>query len=473
MRIAFVSPNREILPDAVVPIGLLYVMASTPKRHAMELWDLCFEADPLGVLGRRLRQFRPDVVAVGMRNIQNNDYTGCEDTLRYYADVIGTIRSHSPATLVLGGGGFSVIPQGLMRRLRPDFGISGEGERAFVALLQALEIGGRDFAGIANLHYFDNDELVCTPASTGYQDLDDIAWPDRGLIDGRYLEHFGVESIQTKRGCPLRCDYCTYPLIEGRSIRQRNPVRVVDELFEAVARHPRVAHFFIVDSVFNLPPHHAKAMCREMIHRGFSVPWTCYANPLGFDRELADLMAEAGCAGVEVGSDSGSDAILDRLKKGFHVDQIRQLHELCAAAGVPDCHTFILGTADETLADVNRTLDFCRELDPFAAIMMIWTDDSEAVDPALAASRQAFRHEIVALLRKKEEEFPRWIIPALGTNFDPRLFGFLRRRGFRGPLWQHITLIGSDERSERLKRNIGALPETYFSPWRAGPQGAG
>ena len=470
MKIAFVSPNRELLPDAVVPIGLLYVMASTPAHHETELWDLCFESDPVAALAERLEIFAPDVVAVSMRNIQNNDYTGCHDTLRYYRTITETVRRRARARLVFGGGGFSVMPRGLMELLRPDFGIAGEGERSFARLLDALE-GRGALREIGNLHFFDGDRLVSNPADPLYQVLDELPLPERRRVDGRYYAHFGIDSVQTKRGCPLRCDYCTYPLIEGRSIRQRDPARVVDELFAALAAQPGIRHFFVVDSVFNLPPRHAKAVCREMIARGFRTPWTCYANPLGFDRELAELMAAAGCAGVEIGSDSGSNEVLDRLRKGFHVDQIRAIHDLCTAAGIPDCHTFILGTMGESLADVRGTLDFCRDLDPYAAILMIWTDDYEALDPGLAAARRVFRDQIVALLRAKEEEFPRWIIPPLGTNFDPRLFAFLRRRGYHGPLWQHIGLVDGAPRSERLRRTTALLPQEFFVPWRPAARG--
>jgi len=467
MKIAFVSANQEKLPDAVPPIGILYVMASTPAHHTTELWDLCFEREPLAYLASRLREFCPDVVAVGMRNIQNSDCSGYGDTLAYFGRVVETIRAESLAFVVLGGGGFSVMPQVLMKRLRPDFGISGEGERPFAQLIGQFEAGTHDFHAIGNLHCFEGAELVSIPPSGTFQDLDEVPRPDRRLVDRRYYTDFGIDSIQTKRGCPLTCDYCTYPTIEGRVVRERAPVRVVDELFAALEQQPDIEHFFLVDSVFNLPPRHAKAMCREMVKRGFDVPWTCYANPLGFDRELAELMTEASCAGAEIGADSGCDDILDRLRKGFRTDKIIRMHEHCDAAGLRDCHTFILGTPGETLEHVNRTLDFCRELDPFAAIMMIWTDDYEALDPGLAAERRAFREQIKDLLREKEEDFPRWIMPALGTNFDVRLLRFLRRRGLAGPLWQHIKLVGYDERSKRLKRTVQSLPETYFSPGKS------
>jgi len=339
------------------------------------------------------------------------------------------------------------MPEGLMKRLKPDFGISGEGERTFAQLVRHLEMGAHDFRTVENLHRFDGGVLVSNPPTGVFLNLDELPRPDRSLVDKRYYTEFGIDSIQTKRGCPLRCDYCTYPTIEGRVTRQRTPANVVDELFVALEQRPEIEHFFFVDSVFNLPPRHAKAVCREMIRRRFDVPWTCYGTPAVFDGELAELMKEASCAGVEIGADSGCDDILERLVKGFRTDRIMRMHENCSAIGLPDCHSFILGTPSETLDHVNRTLDFCKELDPFAAIMMIWTDDYEALDPGLAARRRSFREAITELLRERRKDFPRWIMPSLGINFDERLFRFLRRRGLSGPLWQHIKLARSDERS--------------------------
>ncbi len=95
MRIAFVSGNREKLPDAVIPIGLLSVMANTPDRHESRLIDLCFERYPMVALREELAAFEPDLVALGMRNIQNADYKGSADTLAYYKELSGAVREVS------------------------------------------------------------------------------------------------------------------------------------------------------------------------------------------------------------------------------------------------------------------------------------------------------------------------------------------------------------------------------------------
>ena len=438
MKVAFVSANRETMPDAVVPLGLLYVMANAPEHCDCELWDLCFEPEPLSCLALRLQEFRPDVVAVAIRNIQVSDYTDASPNLAYYGSLMETIREHSRAPLVVGGPGFSVLPGPLMEHLKPDFGICGEGERGFAQLVEQLKTGENDYGEIENLYFFADGQLQSVPSSEAFQDLNQLTPPDRARADQRYYDEYRIESIQTKRGCVSKCNYCTYPLIEGRRIRLRDPNSVVAELLEALEVHPSIAHVFVVDAAFNLPREHASAVCRAMTRSDFATPWTCYASPLVFNAELADLMVAAGCAGLEIGSDSGSDEVLGQLAKGFGTAEILEMHDICQAAGLPDCHSFMLGTPGESLEHVARTLDFVEELDPFAAIFTIWVDDSESLDTALANSRRAFRDQIEDLVRSRVKPFTHWSVPPLGIRFNSRLFRVLRKNGFTGPLWRHI-----------------------------------
>ncbi len=440
MKIAFVSANRESLPDAVIPLGLLYVMGSCPPHHDRMLWDLCFEDDPVQALRQRLLETSPDVVAFGLRNIQNNDYSGIATNVAYYRSLIETVRSASDAVIILGGAGFSVMPAELVRTLRPDFGIQGEGEASFPHLIAALERGEREPRDIPGLLTLRGERLISTPPDGTFLDLDTLAVPDRSQLDPRYAQRFGIDSVQTRRGCSMGCVYCTYPLIEGRRLRLRDPERIADEVLSLPRVSPGMRHFFIVDAQFNLPPAHAKAVCRALIARGNTLPWTCYANPIGFDAELASLLVEAGCVGMEIGADSGCDEVLKLLGRGFDTRAIRRIHALSRGAGLKDCHTFMLGTPHETLDDVLRSLDFIADLDPFAAILMLWTDDAEALDSDYAGRRRALREQICALLPEHPARSPRWVIPSLGVQFNPRLFAALRRHGRSGPLWQHIHL---------------------------------
>jgi radical SAM superfamily enzyme YgiQ (UPF0313 family) len=377
-----------------------------------------------------------------MRNIQSSDYSGKSNQIAYYRRLVEVARSAARAPIAVGGSGFSVMPRALMAELRPDFGIAGEAERSFPLLVEALAAKAPELASIGNLHWFDDASLRANPADAHFLDMNQLPLPDRSLVDDRYYQRYAIDAIQTKRGCPLRCEYCTYPLVEGRVGRAREPAAVVEEMFHALEQRPDTKHFFIVDSVFNLPKSHAKAVCRELVARKWSLPWTCYANPLGFDHEFAELARDAGCAGMEIGSDSGCDEVLARLRKGFTTAQIRALHQICSDTGIRDCHTCILGTRGETLDDVRRTIDFAIDLAPWSALFMTWIDDQEAVDAALRAHHESLRARIVELLRDAVQEHPTWIIPPLRGNFVARLFARLRRRGMHGPLWQHLIPPG-------------------------------
>jgi radical SAM superfamily enzyme YgiQ (UPF0313 family) len=440
MRIAFISANRENMPDAVIPLGVLQVMAATPDRHEKLFWDLCFDDDPLATVARNLRDHQPDLVAIGLRNLQNMDYTDITSNLDAYRALVQTVRAHSPAPIVLGGGGFSVAPQELMERLGADYGIAGEGERAFSGLLDELERPARSLQNVERLYYRTDGQLRFTGNGADFLAIDDLPLPDRSVLSERYYADYGIESLQTKRGCPLHCTYCTYPVIEGARSRMRDPARVADE-FMAICAREDVAHLFIVDSVFNVPPRHAKAVCRELIARGNRTPWTSYISPLAFDDELADLLVRAGATGMEIGSDSGCDEVLDRLRKGFHTDKIRRLATIAKAHGLKDCHSFILGTIGETLDQVERSLDFVEELDPFAAVLLVWVDDHEVVDPQMALARRCFREEVYERIGRRAVCQPRWSVPRLGIRFDSRRFAVLRKHGMRGPLWQYLDRV--------------------------------
>ncbi len=448
MRIAFVSANRETMPDAVIPFGLLHVMAATPARHERALVDLCFEPDPEAALRRAIEALDPDLVALGLRNIQNNDYSGIGDNVAYYRRLVAAIRGATRAPVILGGAGLSVMPELLLARLEADYAIAGEGELTFPLFVEALAAGAA-LDALPGLYRREGERVLAPGRAPPRARLDALPPIDRRLADERYYARYGIDSVQTKRGCGLRCTYCTYPRIEGRLARRKHPELVADDFERVLEHHPRVRHVFVVDSVFNLPSRHALAVCDALAERRLSLPWTCYVNPARFEPALAERMARAGCTGVEIGSDSGSDEVLARLRKGFDTAQVRAAAAAARAAGLRDCHTFVLGTQGETLDDVRRTLDFVAELDPAAAILLPWVDDHEALDPEQCARRRRLRAGVLALLAERAPAFPRWIVPPLGLSFDERAFDALRARGFSGPLWQHIGRAPAHRRRRR------------------------
>ncbi len=421
MRVLLVSANREVLPSPVVPLGPITVAAGLRPAHEVELVDLCFEEDPLAALEARIAAFSPEVVGIGLRNLHTSTEAGTDALLGYYRDVVDAVRRTTGAPVVLGGAAFSLRPRAMLDALGADHGVVGEGERAFPALCAALEAG-------------DTPPRIVQGSVHAERTLPSRPRAARDLVDPRYYELEGTDNLQTKRGCAFECAYCDYPDVEGRRVRLRDPADVADEA-AARAQAPGVSHFFIVDSVFNSPRSHALAVAGALTARSVRLPWVCYATPRGFDGELAEAMARAGCAGVEIGSDTGTARGLALLRKPFDLADIRRTSELCAAQGIRDCHTFVLGALDETVDDVKETLDFIDALSPRVAVFCVFMEDREERTVGRARHREA----ILALLAAEAPKRRGWVVPELSIRFGPKLTRIVRQRKLRGPSWLHLA----------------------------------
>ena len=163
MRILLVSANREHLPDPIFPLGLAYVAGAVQKAgYEVDVADLCFGRHPLEELRAQVARFQPQVIGLSLRNVDNAAYPLTVDYLALHRKVVDALHDASNAPVVLGGSGFSILPQAYMHELDGDWGIAGEGERVFVALLQALE-NGRDPSAIAGVI----SPMISATANTG------------------------------------------------------------------------------------------------------------------------------------------------------------------------------------------------------------------------------------------------------------------------------------------------------------------
>ncbi len=436
MRVLLVSANREQLPSPVVPLGVLSVAAAVRARHEVRVVDLCFEDEPHAAVHAAIDDFDPEVIGVGLRNLHSNAYDGCEMLLATYGALVAAIRAKSRAVIVLGGAGFSLQPTRLVELLGADHGVVGEGERAFARLVDALAAGEtppRLLHGEASLAS-PTGEIRLLRTSQIRSDLDLLAAPARDLVDPRYYAFDGTDNVQTKRGCAFSCAYCDYPDLEGRKVRVRSPAAIADEV-AGRAKIPGITHAFFVDSVFNVPPGHALAVCEELIARGSPLPWVCYGSPVAFDDKLVAAMARAGCQGVEIGSDSGTETMLKRLRKPFTLADVVRTRELFVEHGILDAHTFVLGAMDETVEEARETLAFVDRLDPDIAVFIVFMEDRESH----TISRAKHRAALLAMLAEEAPKRPGWVVPELGVRFGAKLTKLVLRQKLRGPSWLHLA----------------------------------
>jgi radical SAM superfamily enzyme YgiQ (UPF0313 family) len=457
MRVLLVSANRERIPDPIFPLGLAYVAAAARQaRHEVAVADLCFGAAPLRRLTDQVRHFRPDVVGLSLRNVDNAAYPRTVDYLDQHSAVVDALRSATAAPVVLGGSGFSIMPDAYMEVLGGDWGIAGEGETAFVKLLAALE-NGEQPDGIAGVYASHAGAGLCgrVPAPPGgHQGWGEGLWPVRDLLDyARYIRRGGMGNVQTKRGCVFKCSYCTYPLLEGNRFRTREAGDVVDEI-EALMQDYGPHPIFFVDSILNFPRGHVEGICEEILRRGVSVRWSCYATPVKLDRHQAQLMAAAGCDGIELGTDAVDDEQLSRLGKSFDAEVAEQANRYCLEAGLRVCQTLIFGAPGETEASIRATCRALRRMQPTAVVAMTGVrlypgtpltnsliEQGRVAQDAIGLVPAFYIEPGVAdflprHLQRQALEAGNWVLPGLAAPILPASQRLLRRLGISGPLWR-------------------------------------
>lgn len=457
MRVLLVSANREHLPDPIFPLGLAYIAAAVKNAgHEIDVADLCFGHNPVADLRHQVARFQPQVIGLSLRNVDNAAYPLTVDYLALHREVIDALHAVSDAPVVLGGSGFSILPQAYMRELGGDWGIAGEGERAFVALLQALQ-QGLDPSSIPGVVAADIKAL--NSSGITLQPQRPLNWSEalRPLRDpfdyARYIRRGGSGNIQTKRGCVFKCSYCTYPLLEGNRFRARTAADVVDEI-ESLQQEYGPHPIFFVDSILNFPHGHVEAICEQILQRGLDLRWSCYATPVKLDRHQAQLMARAGCEGIELGTDAVDDEQLSRLGKSFNADIAERANRYCMQAGLRVCQTIIFGAPGETEASVRATCRALRRMKPTAVVAMTGVrlypgtpisqqliGDGKVnaedigllpafyIDPGVADFLPGF-------LQQQAYEAGNWVLPGLVEPILPGSQRILRGLGVSGPLWR-------------------------------------
>jgi radical SAM superfamily enzyme YgiQ (UPF0313 family) len=449
MKVLLISPNIETLPDPVFPLGMAYI-AGALKQHRIpcQMLDLCFTDDYEKALNNAIDSFQPELVGLSLRNVDNVSYPMYTSYLAFYKQVVNVIRQRSQSPIVVGGSAFALMPEPILTYLDADYGITGEGEVALVKLIQRLE--NRTAATTLKAPQVIDGHLEFVA------NLDKLASPDRsGLDNAAYLKLGGMGNIQTKRGCPFKCVYCTYPIIEGRQVRLRSPKRICDEI-EAMQEIYGVKNIFVVDNEFNYPMEHAAFICQEIVQRKLDVQWSCYAIPGHINARLVEAMQTAGCSGVEFGSDAAEQTMLQNLGKDFTVKAMMQASQICRQAGMPFCHSLLLGGPGETVETIRATLDTVDALSPTAVICMIGIrvfphtrlariaqaegmlePNEDFLKPVFYLSPPV-KDEVLPLVETFAKDHPNWIFPGMKINMNTELQHKLRRFGIKGPLWEYM-----------------------------------
>lgn len=459
MHVALVNTNR--IKPPIAPIGLEYVAeALNAAGHHVEVLDLCWADDWSPAIVNFLNETNFDLIGVTLRNTDDCAFTSRQSFLREFADMVNAIRTHTDALIVLGGVGFSVMPEQVLKLCEADAGLWGDGEFGLLQLADRIE-GKREWRDLANLIWHRNGRWHRNPLSM--PPLTKLPPMSRSWVDNRrYFREGGQAGIETKRGCTGRCIYCADPIAKGKEIRIRPPKAVVDELERL--HEQGIDHIHTCDSEFNLPQPHASKVCEEMIRRnlGDKLRWYAYCSPVPFSLELAMLMRRAGCVGINFGVDNGDEEMLRRLRRDCTPNDILNATRSCKEAGMVVMFDLLLGSPGETRQSIIATIELMRRAAPdrvgvalgvrvypeteLASLVareeltagLVGGDDASEplffIDPAIAS----FAFELLDELVGDDERFfffdPSRPDRNYNYNANQRLVDAIRK-GYRGAYW--------------------------------------
>lgn len=411
MRVLFISANRSEINMRTIPLGLCSVASAARQwGHTVKILDMIDTGDVYSTLAGPIEEFEPQVIAISIRNIDDQSMEDTEFFFEKDKEVINMAKRLSNAVVILGGAGYSIFPEAVLDRSDGDMGIWGEGEDSFRLLLYRIEKnlsldnlpgvyikgyglqGARIFQKNLDLHPLPEADLLLSTSVSGHTDV----WTP----------------VQTRRGCPMGCSYCSTAAIEGTQVRKRSPGTVA-EWIGRLAKEEGLRRFYFVDNTFNVPPSYAKSLCRELTDRALGITWRCIVYPRKIDEELAAVMAEAGCVETSIGFESGCEEILRGMRKKFKKDDVRETTGLLKKYRIQRMGFMLLGGPQETRQSVMESLSFAESLE----LDMVKTTIGIRIYPHTLLAEQARREGIIA--HDDDLLFPRFYI-------KPGLEGYIR-----------------------------------------------
>src|ERR1039457_3720298 len=340
------------------PLGILYICSHLRKKgFDVDVYDSTFSSRE--DLFRYLRSERPGILGI-YANLM---------TRKNVVEILAVAREANWRTIVGGPepGAYSLE----YLQAGAEFVVMGEGELTMGEFLSALLANAPKHAlQIPGLVFLDERGLLRqTAARAQISNLDAQPWPARDAIDiPRYVKTWrdahgqGSVSFITARGCPFKCRWCSHQVF-GQTHRRRDPKLVVDEV-EWLLHTYSPDMVWAADDVFTIHHGWLRDYAAEMKRRGLKIPFECITRADRFNPEVAYLLSELGCFRVWIGSESGSQRVLDRMERGVRIEQVQQATELCRSRGIQSGMFLMWGYEGEELADIEATVEHVKLSQP-------------------------------------------------------------------------------------------------------------
>jgi radical SAM superfamily enzyme YgiQ (UPF0313 family) len=351
------------------------------------LVDLLQAEEMHSAIAGAITELDPEVIGISIRNIDDQNRHNTRFFFEEDNQVISLARKLSKAPIILGGAGYSMFPDAILDASEADIGIEGEGEAIFTTVLNRLA-KNEPLEGLPGVHVKDRGLMA---KRLLIRQPDDFALPDPDLlfVPTSDMSDLWIP-VQTRRGCPMGCSYCSTGKIEGTVTRKRSPKNVVEWMAKLQSRG--LHQFYFVDNTFNLPPSYAISLCKEMAKASLGLKWRCILYPSRIDEALIESMAEAGCFEAAVGFESGDEKMLKGMNKRFGREDIVHASALLKQYGIRQMGFLLLGGPGETRESVKESLLFADSLGLESMRITIGI----RIYPGTALAEQACREGVIS-----------------------------------------------------------------------------
>lgn len=377
MNVLLVNPiTTERSMFAATPnLGLGY-LATALRRNGfqVDIWDGMKRNLTKNLLKERLE--KSDYDAIGIQ-VYTCSVEEADETLKF-------VKSLNPEIIrIVGGAHASGDSENVLNTLDAHYAFRGEAEIGLPKLLKKLK--AEDECGFGDIHHLiwrDGDRMVCNPLEP-IKDITALGIPSWDLIDpneypnapiGAFVKSFPLATISCSRGCPHQCTYCANKLIMGRGMRARSKESIIEEL-DLLYNQYGVREYQIIDDCFTSKRSLAEGVCNEIINRGWKMNIT-FPNGVrveSLDEKLLKLLERAGCYSIGMAIESGSQRIVDHMKRHQDLEKIKEKVELVArTTNIRMTGFFIVGYPAEEREDILKTIKLAKELPLKRAQFTIW-----------------------------------------------------------------------------------------------------
>jgi radical SAM superfamily enzyme YgiQ (UPF0313 family) len=360
---------RDTLGFVSPPLGLGYIASYLQEKgsHSVRIHDGMLHQTTDAELVDALYISSPSIVGIS-----------AQATPAIY-DVYRTaslVKQFDPDCQVVVGGAHATYSDHSILKDCPDidFVVRGEGELVMHDLISSLEDGKiEDVRGIT---YRDGLRSTRTPRPPPISNLDDLPFPAYNLMDYEkyFVEGIRVGTMISSRGCPYSCTFCSSSRSSGKKWRGRSAENVVEELTHLIQRYG-IKELEFLDDLFCYDPDRVRKITELMRTRDIEIGWTCSvrADILSKNPQMASWLKNAGCHTIYMGVESGSQRILNKMRKGTTLEEVARSNYIAKKAGLQRLFSFIIGYPEETYTEARSTIDIACSLDPEYAQFTICT----------------------------------------------------------------------------------------------------